>query len=81
MTRFGLPQSLQGAQPDYYWAIGAPDPFPWTADSGAQSAHLIHVGYASLGVGNNRRTEFERLLQRVQVKAPGCRCRFRTVTI
>jgi hypothetical protein len=69
MTRFGLPASLQGAQPDYYWAIGAPDPFPFTADTGAPGQRLIHVGYASVGVGNNRRTEFERLLQRVQVKA------------
>ncbi len=57
-----------GAQPDYFWAIGAPDPFPWSADGSASAERLIHVAFASVGLNNNRRAEFVTLLQRIRVR-------------
>ncbi len=69
MTRYGLPAALNGAQTDYFWAIGSPDPFPWTYDGRHASTMLIHVAYAGVGVGGNKRANFMNILQRVQVKA------------
>lgn len=68
MTRYGLPTTLNGAQSDYFWAIGSPDPFPWTYDGRHASTTLIHVAYAGVGVGGSKRTNFMNILQRVQVK-------------
>jgi hypothetical protein len=69
MTRYGLPATLNGAQTDYFWAIGSSDPFPWTYDGRHASTTLIHVAYAGVGVGGNKRANFMNILQRVQVKA------------
>jgi hypothetical protein len=66
-TRYNVPIA-DGAQPDYFYAIGAPDPFPWTADVGGWSNRLIHVAYVGLSMNNNRRAEFISLLQRVRVR-------------
>jgi hypothetical protein len=68
-TRYHVPIA-DGAQPDYFYAIGAPDPFPWSADLGTgQWTHqLIHVGYVALSQNNNRRAEFINLLQRIHVR-------------
>jgi len=68
MTRYGLPAALNGAQTDYFWAIGSPDPFPWTYDGRHASTTLIHVAYAGVGVGGSKRANFMNILQRVQVK-------------
>jgi hypothetical protein len=66
-SRFRLPIA-DGAQPDYFWAIGAPDPFPWTADVGPWAHQLIQVAYVALSMNNNRRGEFISLLQRIRVR-------------
>jgi hypothetical protein len=66
-TRYNVPIP-EGAQPDYFYAIGAPDPFPWTADVGSWSNRLIHVAYVGLSMNNNRRSEFISLLQRVRIR-------------
>lgn len=66
-SRFRLPIA-DGAQPDYFWAIGAPDPFPWTADVGPWAHQLIQVAYVSLSMNNNRRGEFISLVQRIRVR-------------
>jgi hypothetical protein len=67
-TNFNLTGNLQGAQSDYFWAIGAISPFPWVAESPRGNQPLIHVAYASVGVSGNKHAEFMALLQRVQVK-------------
>jgi hypothetical protein len=65
--RFGA--ALDGAQADFFWAIGAPDPLPFSADggTGAETRRVIHVGYATVSTSSNNRDQFARLLQRVQV--------------
>ena len=66
--RFGT--ALDGAQADFFWAIGAPDPLPFSADggTGADTRRVIHVGFATVSTNANNRDQFERLLQRVQVR-------------
>jgi hypothetical protein len=67
-AHFNLPVSLQGAQADFYWAIGAVSPFPWVYDGGRPNQQLIHVAYAGIGPGGNKRGEFMALLQKVQAR-------------
>jgi hypothetical protein len=73
-TNFNLAGNLQGAQADFFWAIGAISPFPFVNDSPRGNQPLIHVAYASVGVNGNKHADFMALLQKVQVKganAPG----------
>jgi hypothetical protein len=67
-AHFNLPVSLQGAQAEFYWAIGAVSPFPWVYDGGRPNQQLIHMAYAGVGLGGNRRAEFMALLQKVQAR-------------
>jgi hypothetical protein len=67
-TNFNLPGNLQGAQSDYFWAIGAISPFPFVNDTPRANQPLIHVAYASVGTAGNKLADFMNLLQRVQVK-------------
>jgi len=67
-TNYNLGGNLQGAQSDYFWAIGAISPFPFVNDSPRGNQPLIHVGYASVGVSGNKRADFMALLQKVEVK-------------
>lgn len=70
-TNFNLPGNLQGAQSDYFWAIGAIAPFPFANDAPRANQSLIHVAYASVGVNGNKHADFMALLQKVQVKGAG----------
>jgi hypothetical protein len=67
-AHFNLPSNLQGAQAEFYWAIGAVSPFPWGYDGGRANQQLIHMAYAGVALGGNRRAEFMALLQKVQVR-------------
>jgi hypothetical protein len=67
-AHFNLPTNLQGAQAEFYWAIGAVSPFPWVYDGGRANQQLIHMAYAGVGLGGNKRAEFMALLQRVQAR-------------
>jgi hypothetical protein len=67
-TNFNLTGNLQGAQADFFWAIGAISPFPFVNDSLRGNQPLIHVAYASVGVNGNKHADFMALLQKVQVK-------------
>ncbi|MGB9466226.1 MAG: hypothetical protein WBR10_14045 [Candidatus Acidiferrum sp.] len=65
--RFNLPDSLQGAQPDFLWAIGAPSPFPFVQDVTRKRVPLLHVVYAGVAVGANKKPDFLRILRTVQM--------------
>lgn len=67
-AHFNLPTNLQGAQAEFYWAIGAVSPFPWVYDGERAKQQLIHVAYAGVGLGGNKRGEFMAFLQRVQAR-------------
>jgi hypothetical protein len=67
-TNYNLGGNYQGAQSDYFWAIGAIVPFPFVKDSPRGNQPLIHVAYASVGANGNKHAEFMTLLQRVQVR-------------
>jgi hypothetical protein len=66
-ARYNLPEYLQGSRSEFFWAIGAPSPFPFVADSG-RNVPLLHVGYASAAPGSNNRAEFVRLLHGIKLK-------------
>ncbi len=65
VDRFNLPDETQGAQPDFFWAVGAPSPFPFFRDPQRKNVQLIQVAYAGLGLGPNKRDIFLRLLRQV----------------
>ena len=67
-TNYNLAANYQGAQSDYFWAIGAIAPFPFVNDGPRPNQPLIHVAYASVGINGNKHAEFMALLQRVQVR-------------
>jgi hypothetical protein len=73
--QFNLPEDLQGAQVDFFWAIGAPTPFPFMVDPTHRNVPLIHVVYAGADLGANQRPVFMNLLQKVTVPGvvPGTR--------
>ena len=64
---FNLPEDFQGTQVDFFWAIGAPSPFPFMVDPTHRNAPLIHVVYAGTDLGANQRPVFMKLLQKVTV--------------
>jgi len=66
---FNLPEDFQGTQVDFFWAVGAPTPFPFMLDPTHRNAPLIHVVYAGTDLGGNQRPVFMKLLQKVT--APG----------
>src|SRR6266403_4893456 len=65
VDRFNLPDETQGAQPDFFWAVGAPSPFPFFREPQRKNVQLIQVAYAGLGLGPNKRDIFLRLLRQV----------------
>jgi hypothetical protein len=67
-AHFNLPTNLQGAQAEFYWAIGAVSPFPWVYDGGRPNQQLIHMAYAGVGLAGSKRGEFMALLQKVQAR-------------
>jgi hypothetical protein len=67
-TNYNLEGNYQGAQADYFWAIGAIAPFPFVSDGPRANQPLIHVAYASVGMSGNKHADFMSLLQRVQVR-------------
>jgi hypothetical protein len=64
---FNFPDSLQGTQTDYFWAIGAPSPFPFYLDPQRKNVTLIQVAYAGVGLGPNERGYFMGLLKQMHL--------------
>ena len=68
VNHFNLPDSLEGTQADFFWAVGAPTPFPFVPDPTRKNVPLIHVAYAAVGPGPNKRPEFLHILH--EISAP-----------
>jgi hypothetical protein len=68
VDHFNLPDAMQGAQADFFWAVGAPSPFPFYRDRQRKNVPVIQVAYASIGLGPNKRDIFMKLLR--QVRSP-----------
>ncbi len=66
VNHFNLPDEMQGAQADFFWAVGAPSPFPFFRDPQRKNVPLIQVAYAGIGLGPDKRDIFIRLLQQVR---------------
>jgi hypothetical protein len=66
LNHFNLPDDLQGVQTDYFWAVGAPSPFPFSVDPQRKSVAVIHVAYAGIGLGPNEREHFMGLLREMR---------------
>lgn len=66
VNHFNFPDDLQGAQTDYFWAVGAPSPFPFSLDPQRKNVPVIQVAYAGIGLGPNKRDTFIGLLKQVQ---------------
>ena len=63
---FNVPEAVTGAKADFFWAIGAPSPFPFVREPGGENGSLLHVAYATVGTGSNKRNDFIGLLQQLQ---------------
>jgi hypothetical protein len=61
---FNLPVETQGLHADFFWAVGAPGPYPFVADPSRRNIPIIHVAYAAAGA--NKRADFLGILQRVR---------------
>jgi hypothetical protein len=68
VNHFNLPDQMQGAQADFFWAVGAPSPFPFFRDPQRKNVQVIQVAYAGIGLGPNKRDIFMKLLR--QVRSP-----------
>jgi hypothetical protein len=68
VNHFNLPDEMQGAQADFFWAVGAPSPFPFFRDPQRKNVPVIQVAYAGIGLGPDKRDVFMRLLR--QVRSP-----------
>jgi hypothetical protein len=66
-SHFDLPETLQGAQADYFWAVGAPTPFPFIRDASRRNIPVIQVAYGGIGLGPNKRPEFIRVLRTIRI--------------
>jgi hypothetical protein len=69
VDHFNLPDEMQGAQPDFFLAVGAPSPFPFFWDPQRKNVQVIEVAYAGIGLGPNKRDIFMRLLRQVHSRA------------
>lgn len=65
VNHFNLPDDMQGAQVDFFWAVGAPTPFPFFRDPQRKNVQLIQLAYAGIGLGPDKRDIFMRLLRQV----------------
>jgi len=68
VDHFNLPDESQGAQADFFLAVGAPSPFPFVRDRQRKNVPLIEVAYAGIGLGPNKRNSFMRLLRQVRLQ-------------
>jgi hypothetical protein len=68
VNHFNLPDEMQGTQADFFWAVGAPSPFPFFRDPQRKNVPVIQVAYAGIGLVPDRRDIFMRLLR--QVRSP-----------
>jgi hypothetical protein len=66
INHFNLPDSFQGTQADFLWAIGAPSPFPFVRDVTRKNVPLVHVVYASLAFGAQKKQDFLSILRSVR---------------
>src|SRR5258708_9291701 len=66
VDHFNLPDEMQGSQADFFWAVGAPSPFPFFRDPQRKNDPLIQVAYAGIGLGPDKRGIFMRLLRQVR---------------
>jgi hypothetical protein len=71
VDQFNLPDEMQGAQPDFFLAVGAPSPFPFFWDPQGKNVQVIEVAYAGIGLGPNKRDIFMRLLRQVHLPVIG----------
>ena len=67
VNHFNLPDEMQGAQADFFWAVGAPSPFPFLRDPQRKNVPLIQVAYAGIGLGPDKRDIFMGLLRQVRL--------------
>lgn len=48
VDHFNLPDEMQGAKADFFWAVGAPSPFPFIRDPQRKNVPLIQVVYTGI---------------------------------
>jgi hypothetical protein len=65
VNHFNLPDEMQGTQVDFFWAVGAPSPFPFFRDPQRKNVPVIQVAYAGIGLGPDKRDIFMKLLRQV----------------
>ena len=68
VNHYHLPANLQGGKAEFFWAIGAPSPFPFVADVGRSAVPLLHVAYSAASLAPNNKPDFMKLLHGVRLK-------------
>jgi len=68
VNHFNLPDETQGTQADFFWAVGAPSPFPFFRDPQGKNVQVLQVVYAGLGLSPNKRDIFLKLLRQVRLR-------------
>ena len=68
VNHYHLPANLQGGKAEFFWAIGAPSPFPFVADVTRSNLPLLHVAYAAASLAPNNKPDFMKLLHGVRLK-------------
>lgn len=68
INHYHLPASLQGGKAEFFWAIGAPSPFPFVADATRSGLPLLHVAYAAASLAPNNKPDFVKLLHGIRLK-------------
>ncbi len=68
LDQFGLAEDLRGARAHFFWAVGAPSPFPFVRDPLRKDRHqLYHVAAAMLSVNGDAAARFRKLLESIRV--------------
>jgi len=67
LDKYNLPEDLRGGKAYFYWAMGAPTPFPFIEDTIRKNVPITHVVYATLSIRGAARTDFLELLRQVHL--------------
>jgi hypothetical protein len=66
VDKYRLSGQYRGAKAHFFWAVGAPSPFPFSEDATRKGVQLVHVAYGTLSLSGDARNEFLSLLRSVR---------------
>jgi hypothetical protein len=64
---FNLPEDLRGHRVHFFWAFGAPTPFPFVRDPFRKNVEVVHVALGCLSSSGDASDVFREVLQKVRL--------------